>query len=72
MKIKILNKERTVFDVYCKVKMRKLVSDYVIIGTNMDCEDIVLKTFDNEESAKSTMVWIAERYGDNPDCVLIL
>lgn len=72
MEIKILDHAHIVFDVYCKVKMRKLVSDYVIIGTNMDCEDIVLKTFDNEESAKSAMAWIAQRYGDNHDCVLIL
>lgn len=73
MEIKILNKECTVFDIYCKIKSMKISdTEYVIIGTNLNNEDVELKRFNNITSTKDTMIWIAERYGDNNDCVLIL
>lgn len=73
MEIKILNKERTVFDIYCKIKSMKISdTEYVIIGTNLNNEDVELKRFNNITATKDTMIWIAERYGDNSDCVLIL
>lgn len=73
MKIKILNKERTVFDVYYKIQSMKISdTEYIIIGTNFNNKDVELKRFNNIISTKDTMIWIAERYGDNNDCVLIL
>ena len=73
MEIKILNKERTVFDVYYKIESMKISdTEYIIIGTNLNNKDVELKRFDNITSTKDAMVWIAERYGDNPNCVLIL
>lgn len=73
MKIKILNKERTVFDVYYKIQSMKISdTEYIIIGTNFNNKDVELERFNNIKSTKEAMLFIVEEYANNPNCVLIL